>query len=153
MLLCVLPPSPRAGWLSVHAQRLVLAVCGGLCREPTMKVGDVWVRCTERWKASMGQRGAPRAKCTQLLVSRLPRGVHKMVDGTYVPLSSEPRLLCFQPLPAPKPCRSPQYSGWGGKEGAFSAVSHPAGEIGLPLTSLSLSPMGDIAGQGALSWY
>lgn len=94
MLLCVLPPSPRAGWLSARAQRLVLAICGGLCREPTMKVGDVWVRCTERWKASVGQRGAPRAKRTQPLVSRLPRGVHEMVGGTYVPLSSEPWLLC-----------------------------------------------------------
>lgn len=64
-------------------------------------MGAEWagVSCTEHWKAPMGQLRVPQAKCTQRLVSRLPRAVYKMVSSTCMLLmSSEPWLLCFQPL-------------------------------------------------------
>ena len=60
-------------------------------------------------------------------------------------------LLCCQPLPAPKPYRSPQYPGWGDKEVDTLAMTRIAGETRYPLTTLSPSTTGEFVGQVNLS--
>lgn len=100
-----------------------------------------------------GPVGVPTGKVYPAACERASswRHVHKAVSRTCMPLMrSEPWLLCFWQLPAPKPCRSPQYSGWGGKEGASSAVSHTVGEIRHPLNTLLPSLVGAIVGRGDL---
>lgn len=148
--LLILSPGWRAEMLKVACLGLAFRTCSLAVRKslhsPSACVegwlwmgGGTWVKCTEHWAAPVGHLGAPQTKCMQGLVSGHPHRVCRALRSREPLMRPTPWLLGFQPLPASKPRRAPQYPGWGEKEVSILAMSHTAGETRQPLTTFSPS--------------
>lgn len=114
-------PAPQswAGFLCLLTSclwRVALVICGSMCWE-LATAGEE--ECVWGVGAVVGTHGPAgrslQATSPQWLVGRLPDGVCELVNKkncitvTSVSLMrSKPWLLCFESLPTPQPCRSPQ---------------------------------------------
>lgn len=133
-------------------QRLAFAIC--LCRGLAVD-GRRYVGAVHR---ALGRTCGPcggSTKCARGLVSGLPHRVCRALRSREPLRRPTPWLLGFQPLPASKPRRTPQYPGCGEKEGSILAPSRPAGETRQPLTTFSpsLLAVGPPGGEAACSCF